>query len=207
MTFLFSVYVVFTSISYLRSEGKYLLWRSHRICMLPHFSTFYLYSIHLNLTFTELSLARDLLSFLDLSDAAAQGQGWYKPAVWLMFPDCITVTITLPCQISFLFIFKSWQIMLCGLLPSICGQSWPASCAECGISFLYQKCWQGVLLCWFHFFFYLIPSFTLPSHAAVNPLKLPSCLQMTNVGWRCMHKSPFGKRWGLVFSGGGLAVP
>jgi len=60
--------------------------RKSLVLCASHFSTFYLYTTHLNLTFTELSIKRDVLSFLDLSDGA---QGWQKAAAWRTLPDSL----------------------------------------------------------------------------------------------------------------------
>lgn len=73
----FSDWIMLTS--HLRSEGKYLLWGNHSCCMLPCFSTLYLYSTSLNLIFTEPNPTWDVHSFLDLCDGAAWGQVWHKP--------------------------------------------------------------------------------------------------------------------------------
>lgn len=128
--------------SYWRSEGKYLLRRSCQCCALPCFSTIYLYSIHFNLIFTELS-PHGMCAHFWTSVMVLPGDkgGTKQQPVACFLTHCIIMTITLPWIVSCLFIFNFlWQLaMLQGLLASICIQNCPASHAECGLNMIFNS--------------------------------------------------------------------
>lgn len=171
--------------SCLRSERESICYTRHWCSVLPYFSTFYLFSIHLSCISTELNLSWCVYSFtdhlallnwiphgmgtpvLDLCNGDAQGWEWCKPADWCMFlTHCITMTNTsfwIPFHFSLLMAMNNlmWALGY-HLFPN-----WCACHVECGlyysIEFLHQKYWQGALLCWFSFFFSLtLLNFTFP---------------------------------------------